>query len=479
MVSEFWRSDEDVVKASHIGIICLLLWTLVMITSSACFDLKIIPIYDSCVDSYQGPGFLFFLSPIYFLVIVPVTIYYDIALLLKARKWKRQVGPSQNMQKVTQGNGHILNEPAMKSTLLNIVYIPFFLLLLYTIFTSQTTGQEVYNKGLLIFLLVTTLKCPAIVFWTLKVNEANARIDREKNRQAEIEEARIKMAEIRAKRTQNLGPIDEVSNDPGFLDIGDIELIENIEDENVLKLSKEKEIPNISKGIDVGPHSFTGKGGGVPILVQIYNPKSTKHINFLGRQNSFSSDTIRAFNTPNEEQGPNSDNRTKNSILEMKEVEIEMAEFKVQTRKDLGQMDAARNTAGQLDSMDESSKDIEASNIEKNEAKNIAEVSGKEKGVSNISKGVCIGPHSLIGKDMGEPILVQKFNPKVTKHVSFLDRHSCLPGETKKALDRPNKEPGPHSRIRVESKKKRQVETFKEVEIKMAEIKVDERKKET
>ena len=309
MVSEFWKSDEDIVKATRIGIFCLLMYSLTYLLSNACFDLKIAPIYDSCMGSSDfSPRYI----SVMFSIVLFVTIRYDIALLLKIRKWKRQIQPSENMLKMSMENGHILNEPGMRSTFVNLVFMAISLLA-YNLLSSVTLEQGLYNKVLFTFLLATTLRCPAIVFWTLNINEANARIDREKNRQVEIEEAKIRMAEIRAKRNfqsiPNSQQMDGGRNleEPEPLDKTEIVDIEVSDDErNVFEMSKlDKGLSNIAKGVSIGPHCYIAKDGGVPILVQQYNPKSTKHVSFLGRQNSFPGETVKVWYGqygPNEEE---------------------------------------------------------------------------------------------------------------------------------------------------------------------------------
>ena len=83
----------------------------------------------------------------------------------------------------------MLNEIPMRSTILNFgLILNFFVTLIVTSQTGEILAS--ITIGALVLLLI---KSPVSVFWTVRVNETNARIDkdkdREQRRQLEVKEA--------------------------------------------------------------------------------------------------------------------------------------------------------------------------------------------------------------------------------------------------------------------------------------------------
>ena len=148
-----------------------------------------------------------------------------------------------------------------------------------------------------------------------------------------------------------------------------------------------------------------------------------------------------------------------------------MAYIKVDKGKNFG----ASYHAGFLNSTDESSKDIEASNNGNDGAKSVAKVFKKDRGLTNISTGVCMAPQLLTRKSGKVPILGPKYNPKSTKLVSLVRRQNPFPNEPMKAWHEPNEEQGSDSSTKTYCKKSGKAK-IKGAEIEMDEIKVDKKK---
>ena len=83
----------------------------------------------------------------------------------------------------------MLNEIPMRSTILNF---GLMLVILLTMLIGFQT-REILVSGTIGMLVILLIKSPVSVFWTVRVNETNARIDkdkdREQRRQLEVKEA--------------------------------------------------------------------------------------------------------------------------------------------------------------------------------------------------------------------------------------------------------------------------------------------------
>ena len=83
----------------------------------------------------------------------------------------------------------------MRSTILN------FGLILVMLLTMQVGFQtrEILISGTIGILVILLIKSPVSVFWTVRVNETNARIDKDKDRE---QRRRIEVEEALKKRDQ-------------------------------------------------------------------------------------------------------------------------------------------------------------------------------------------------------------------------------------------------------------------------------------
>ena len=128
------------------------------------------------------------------------TIHLDIKCLKLVQRIRNHPNPAANLRshQGTQEQRHMLHEIPMRSTILNFGYIPTFFV---TLIVAFQTGEHLYSAtvGVLVMLLI---KSPVSVFWTVRVNETNARIDkdkdRERRRQLEVQEALKKREQRRS-----------------------------------------------------------------------------------------------------------------------------------------------------------------------------------------------------------------------------------------------------------------------------------------
>ena len=142
------------------------------------------------------------------LVLLVSTIGYDMALLRLIKIWQANRIPSSRMNDIE--DRHIINEPPMRNTIINMVSLINIFSVGFLVIDDEVTNTSKYNSMFTAVLSNMVLKSPFIIFWTLRVNEETKRKDqaeeRERLRQIEIQEAKMRRAQLRKKRTNEVNP---------------------------------------------------------------------------------------------------------------------------------------------------------------------------------------------------------------------------------------------------------------------------------
>ena len=176
--------------------------------TNAYFDLGVFPLYESCMNKDSQ----FSLTPLCLiitaLVLLVSTIGYDMALLRLIKIWQANRIPSSRMNDIE--DRHIINEPPMRNTIINMVSLINIFSVGFLVIDDEVTNTSKYNSMFTAVLSNMVLKSPFIIFWTLRVNEETKRKDqaeeRERLRQIEIQEAKMRRAQLRKKRTNEVNP---------------------------------------------------------------------------------------------------------------------------------------------------------------------------------------------------------------------------------------------------------------------------------
>ena len=172
------------------------------------FDLGLFPLYESCMNKDSQFSLAFLCIIIVSLVTLVSTIGYDMALLGLIKIWKANRIPSSRMDDIE--DRHIIHEPPMRNTIINMLSMVNIFSVGFLVKDNEVTNTSKYNSIFTAVLSAMVLKSPFIIFWTLRVNEETQRRDqaeeRERLRQIVIQEAKMRRAQLRKKRTNVVNP---------------------------------------------------------------------------------------------------------------------------------------------------------------------------------------------------------------------------------------------------------------------------------
>ena len=189
---ETWKTEKELIQDTNKALSLTAILLLIIFITNAIFDMRWNHIYNHCTgvtnNSRAWMGLLVHLVRV---LIIIGTIHLDIKCLKLVQRIGNNPNPAASHQsdQGTQEQRHMLHEIPMRSTILNFGYILTFFV---TLIVAFQTGEHLYSAtiGVLVMLFI---KSPVSVFWTVQVNETNARIDkdkdRERRRQLEVQEA--------------------------------------------------------------------------------------------------------------------------------------------------------------------------------------------------------------------------------------------------------------------------------------------------
>ena len=195
-----WKTEKELIQNTNRALSLTTVLLLIMVITDAIFEMRWFAAYNHCIGITNKMAWMGIWAHLVRVLIILTTMYLDIKCLKLVRKIRNH--PLQSDQR-TQEQRHVLHEIPMRSTLLNFIMI---LILLVTISIGLQGGEHLTTGtiGLLVALLI---KSPVSVFWTVRVNETNARIDKDKERESrrnlEVEEA-LKKREQRMVQLQPL-----------------------------------------------------------------------------------------------------------------------------------------------------------------------------------------------------------------------------------------------------------------------------------
>ena len=198
--NETWKTEKELIQDTNKALSLTTVLLLIMVITDAIFEMRWFAAYNHCIGITNKMAWMGIWAHLVRVLIILTTMYLDIKCLKLVRKIRNH--PLQSDQR-TQEQRHVLHEIPMRSTLLNFIMI---LILLVTISIGLQGGEHLTTGtiGLLVALLI---KSPVSVFWTVRVNETNARIDKDKERESrrklEVEEA-LKKREQRMVQLQPL-----------------------------------------------------------------------------------------------------------------------------------------------------------------------------------------------------------------------------------------------------------------------------------
>ena len=196
-----WKTEKELIQNTNRALSLTTVLLLIMVITDAIFEMRWFAAYNHCIGITNKMAWMGIWAHLVRVLIILTTMYLDIKCLKLVRKIRNH--PLQSDQR-TQEQRHVLHEIPMRSTLLNFIMI---LILLVTISIGLQGGEHLTTGtiGLLVALLI---KSPVSVFWTVRVNETNARIDKDKERESrrklEVEEASKK----REQRMVQLQPLE-------------------------------------------------------------------------------------------------------------------------------------------------------------------------------------------------------------------------------------------------------------------------------
>ena len=198
--NQTWKTEKELIQDTNKALSLTTVLLLIMVITDAIFEMRWFAAYNHCIGITNKMAWMGIWAHLVRVLIILTTMYLDIKCLKLVRKIRNH--PLQSDQR-TQEQRHVLHEIPMRSTLLNFIMI---LILLVTISIGLQGGEHLTTGtiGLLVALLI---KSPVSVFWTVRVNETNARIDKDKERESrrklEVEEA-LKKREQRMVQLQPL-----------------------------------------------------------------------------------------------------------------------------------------------------------------------------------------------------------------------------------------------------------------------------------
>ena len=188
---ETWKTEKELIQDTHKALSLTAVLFLIMVIINGIFDMRWIGIYNRCMGITNQIAWMGILTHLVRVMMIIATIHIDIKCLKLVQRIRNHPNPAASPQsnQSTQEQRHMLNEIPMRSTILNFgLILNFFVTLIVTSQTGEILAS--ITIGALVLLLI---KSPVSVFWTVRVNETNARIDkdkdREQRRQLEVKEA--------------------------------------------------------------------------------------------------------------------------------------------------------------------------------------------------------------------------------------------------------------------------------------------------
>ena len=194
-----WKTEAQLIQDTTKALSLTTILLLIMVITDAICEMRWIGIYNNCMGITFEIAWIGIFTNLVRVMVIIVTIHLELKCLKLVQKIRNHSNPAASVHsdQGTQEQRHVLQEIPMRSTILNFGLI---LCILVPILIGAGTGEQlaIGTVGLLVCLL---FKGPLSVFWTVRVNEINARIDKEKDkvqrRQLEIEEALKKRDERR------------------------------------------------------------------------------------------------------------------------------------------------------------------------------------------------------------------------------------------------------------------------------------------
>ena len=203
MNGQTWKTEAELFKITSFLTSMIISFTVLAITVNATFDLKWSRVYSTCLNRIDmtQPAVLELCINGLRIICVISTVVVDIKTLVLVRRFRN--GPSQ----VQQEDRHIMNEIPMRSSLFNLslLLIPFIghILQIHG-YRLALQSEDRIRQVMIIHLSIFLFKSPFITFLTYRVNDTNARIDqdeeRERKRQIEIQEAKQRRNERIARQ---------------------------------------------------------------------------------------------------------------------------------------------------------------------------------------------------------------------------------------------------------------------------------------
>ena len=188
---ETWKTEKELIQDTNKALSLTAVLLLIMVITNAIFDMRWIGIYNHCMGITNQIAWMGILTHLVRVMMIIATIHLDIKCLKLVQRIRNHPNPAASPQsnQSTQEQRHMLNEIPMRSTILNFgLILNFFVTFIVTTQTGEILAS--ITIGALVLLLI---KSPVSVFWTVRVNETNARIDkdkdREQRRQLEVKEA--------------------------------------------------------------------------------------------------------------------------------------------------------------------------------------------------------------------------------------------------------------------------------------------------
>ena len=198
--NETWKTEKELIQDTNKALSLTTVLLLIMVITDAIFEMRWFAAYNHCIGITNKMAWMGIWAHLVRVLIILTTMYLDIKCLKLVRKIRNH--PLQSDQR-TQEQRHVLHEIPMRSTLLNFIMILIFLVTI----SIGLQGGEHLTTGTMGLLVALLIKSPVSVFWTVRVNETNARIDKDKERESrrklEVEEA-LKKREQRMVQLQPL-----------------------------------------------------------------------------------------------------------------------------------------------------------------------------------------------------------------------------------------------------------------------------------
>ena len=198
--NETWKTEKELIQDTNKALSLTTVLLLIMVITDAIFEMRWFAAYNHCMGITNKMAWMGIWAHLVRVLIILTTMYLDIKCLKLVRKIRNH--PLQSDQRI-QEQRHVLHEIPMRSTLLNFIMILIFLVTI----SIGLQGGEHLTTGTIGLLVALLIKSPVSVFWTVRVNETNARIDKDKERESrrklEVEEA-LKKREQRMVQLQPL-----------------------------------------------------------------------------------------------------------------------------------------------------------------------------------------------------------------------------------------------------------------------------------